>query len=85
MWKITYQPRAFKVFSKLDNNSQEKLIDYLEKIANNPEAFGKPLSNNLKGFWRYRVGDYRIICDLRKQELVVLVIDIGHRSKIYAK
>jgi len=85
MWKITYQPRAFKVLSKLDNNSQEKLIDYLEKIASNPEAFGKPLSNNLKGFWRYRVGDYRIICDLRKQELIVLVIDIGHRSKIYAK
>ncbi len=85
MWKLTYLPQAVKILKKLDNPSKEKILDYLQKIAANPESFGKPLSANLKGFWRYRVGDFRIICDLRKNELAVLVIDIGHRSKIYKK
>ena len=52
-------------------------------MALNPIMFGKPLSANLKGFWRYRVEDYRIICDVRDKELVVLVVKIGHRSKVY--
>jgi mRNA interferase RelE/StbE len=85
MWKITYLPQAVKILKKLDGDSKEKILDYLEKVALKPESFGKVLSSNLKGFWRYRVGDYRIICDLRKNELTVVVIDIGHRSKIYKK
>ncbi|MBU6140465.1 MAG: type II toxin-antitoxin system RelE/ParE family toxin [Proteobacteria bacterium] len=85
MWQITYQPRTIKTLKKLDSASREKILNYLENASQSPEAFGKALSNNLKGFWRYRVGDYRIICDLRKKELLVLVIDIGHRSAIYKK
>lgn len=85
MWEIRYQPQVLKFLKKLDRQSQEKILDYLEKIAaaKNPESFGKPLSANLAGFWRYRIGDYRVICDIRKKEFIVLVIDIGHRSNIY--
>ncbi len=83
MWQITYSREAVKLLKKLDGSSREKILNYLESVARNPESFGKPLSKNLKGLWRYRVGDYRIICDLRKKELLILVIDIGHRSKIY--
>ena len=48
-----------------------------------PRARGKALSANLKGFWRYRVGDIRIICEIVDMELVIAVIDIGHRRSIY--
>lgn len=48
-----------------------------------PRAFGKALTANRSGQWRYRVGDYRILCEIRDDEVIVLVIDVGHRSKIY--
>lgn len=44
---------------------------------------GKALSGNKAGFWRYRVGDYRIICDIEDEELVILVVEVNHRSKVY--
>jgi mRNA interferase RelE/StbE len=44
---------------------------------------GKPLTGSLKGYWRYRVGDYRIICELRDEELLILVIEIAHRREVY--
>nr|CBI77786.1 conserved hypothetical protein [Bartonella rochalimae ATCC BAA-1498] len=46
-------------------------------------AIGKPLRGQLSGLWRYRVGDYRILCDLYDKELVVLVLAVGHRKNIY--
>ncbi|MBU6338666.1 MAG: type II toxin-antitoxin system RelE/ParE family toxin [Rickettsiales bacterium] len=85
MWKIQYHQQSLKSLEKLDRISQEKIYNYLNKISNskNPENFGKALSANLKGFWRYRVGDYRIVCEIKKNELIIIIIDIGHRSTIY--
>lgn len=85
IWTIVYRPGLLKSIRKLDNKTQESVRNYLEKIANtkNPEDFGKPLSGNLKGFWRYRVGDYRIVCDIIKKELVILLIEVEHRSRVY--
>jgi mRNA interferase RelE/StbE len=56
------------------------------KITNlkNPRDFGKSLQGDLSDLWRYRVGDYRIICEIKDEELIILVVAIGHRSKIYA-
>ncbi|MFA5057326.1 MAG: type II toxin-antitoxin system RelE/ParE family toxin [Opitutaceae bacterium] len=71
---------------KLDRQAQIEIVAYLdERIAgsDDPPRFGKPLRKDLKGLWRYRVGDCRIICDIRRGELVVLVIRVGHRSRIY--
>ncbi len=85
IWKIEYLPDPKKFLNKLDSSVKIQIFSYLRKISltEDPTSFGKPLSSSLKGFWRYRVGDYRIICEIRKKELIILVIDIGHRSKIY--
>jgi len=48
-----------------------------------PRAFGKPLKADLKGLWRYRVADYRLICSIQDQRLVVLVLKVGHRRDVY--
>jgi len=76
-----------KDIRKLDQRIQKKIKDYLEKkisILDDPRILGKSLQGNLSGLWRYRVGDYRIICEIRDEELIVLVVAIGHRSKIYS-
>jgi mRNA interferase RelE/StbE len=62
------------------------ILRYLrERIANcdDPRRFGKALSHNKADLWRYRVGDYRIICEIQDRKLVVLVIAVGHRREIY--
>lgn len=84
-WEIEYLPIAKRFLKKLDSTSVIKILSYLRKIslADNPDRFGKPLSSNLKGFWRYRVGDYRLICDIKKKKLLIIVVEIGHRSKVY--
>ena len=85
-WQIKLNPRTEKQFLKLDKSAQRKILRYLqEKIASseNPRLFGKALQGNKKGLWRYRVGDYRIICQILDQELLILVVKIGHRKNIY--
>ncbi len=56
-----------------------------KKVQNmeNPRQLGKPLSGDMSGFWRYRVEDYRVICEIIDGELLVLVIKIGHRKEVY--
>ena len=84
-YQIKFNEKARKQFAKIETQLQQKILKYLlkESLLNKPTTFGKPLSKRLKGLWRYRVGNYRIICDIRKTELVILVVEIGHRSKIY--
>jgi mRNA interferase RelE/StbE len=85
-WKIEYDPGALQDLKKLDRAVQREIIDYIDnRIANarTPRDFGKPLRGSRFGLWRYRVRDYRIICELQEKRLVVLVVAIGHRSTIY--
>ena len=85
-WKIEYDPRALQDLKKLDRAVQREIIDYMDnRIANarTPRDFGKPLRGSRFGLWRYRVRDYRIICELQEKRLVVLVVAVGHRSTIY--
>lgn len=85
-WKIEWDDRARKELRKLDSSVQKKILSYLRShIADttNPRLFGHGLSGNKVGLWRYRVGDYRIICKLEDNALVVLVIGLGHRKEIY--
>ena len=53
------------------------------KPTDNPRGIGKALKGNLSGYWRYRVGDYRIICQIQEAELIILVIELGHRKGVY--
>ena len=85
-WTIEYDPRALKDLKKLDRTIQREILDYMDERvakAQDPPDCGKPLRASRFGLWRYRVRDYRIICELQEKRLVVLVVAVGHRSTIY--
>jgi mRNA interferase RelE/StbE len=71
---------------KLDKTTAKRLVSFLREVVADsagPRTRGKPLAGPLRGLWRYRVGDYRVICELIDERLVVLVVRLGHRSRIY--
>ena len=85
-WKVKFLETAEKQLEKLDKATCRTLNRYIaERLATpeDPRCFGKPLSGNLKEFWRYRVGDYRIICNILDQEILILVVRIAHRREVY--
>lgn len=85
-WRIELSSSAEKSLSKLDRQTAKRIITFLrERVAagEDPRASGKALSGPLAGRWRYRVGDYRIVCEIEDGRLVVLVLTVGHRSEIY--
>ena len=85
-WVYRFDSRAFKELKKLGKQSQREIISYLDERVigeGNPRQFGKGLKADLAGLWRYRVGDYRIICQISEGELLVLVVAVGHRKDIY--
>ncbi len=84
MYKINLSKRAEKNLDKLDKQTRERIIDFLyTKVRVEPLKHREPLHGNKKGFYKYRVGDYRIICEIKNSELTILVIEIGHRREIY--
>lgn len=87
MYKIRFEEKAQKAFFKLDGSTQRNIIEYFDQkgLLLNPKSFGKNLLYNHKGNWRYRVGNYRIICRIEEKELVILVFAVGHRKDIYKK
>lgn len=83
-YSVIFTERSRKQFSKLNKDIQVRIIEYLEKkVINSPLECGKSLTGNKKGLWRYRIGDYRVICNISNKQLLVLVIDIGHRKDVY--
>lgn len=84
-WAVEYDRDAVKTLKKLDKPVAAKIVSYLDEVGEqqNPRTQGKGLSGNLAGLWRYRVGDYRIICDLLDDQLVIVAVDLGHRSQVY--
>lgn len=85
-WTIEFDPRAARALKKLDRTIRREIADFLHNRiakAENPRRFGKPLKGLKFGLWRFRVRDYRIISRLRDDRLVVLVVEVGHRSTIY--
>lgn len=86
IWKVEFTPAADKHFARLDRAWQRRIIAYMEKeIAHldDPRVRGKPLTGELRGLWRYRIGDYRAICRITESTVTILVIQIGHRSDVY--
>lgn len=85
-FRIQTTTRFDKEFKKLDRYTQKLLKAWIEKYlvgCDNPRAFGKGLSANRAGQWRYRIGDYRLICYINDNELIILALSIGHRKEIY--
>ncbi|MDD6119462.1 MAG: type II toxin-antitoxin system RelE/ParE family toxin [Selenomonadaceae bacterium] len=87
-YRVETTARFRKEFKKLDRYTQKILKSWIEKHligCEDPRATGKGLTANLAGLWRYRVGDYRLICEIEDEELVILTLTVGHRSEIYRK
>jgi mRNA interferase RelE/StbE len=85
-WTVKLSDDAKRDLQKLDKPIQKRIAAFLQEriqAAENPRASGKALQGNLSGLWRYRVGDYRLLCRVEDEELIVLVIEIGHRREIY--
>ena len=86
IWKVKWRDSARKELRKLDGAAQQKILKYLRnRIATDedPKRFGKALTSNWKGLWRYRIGDYRLICQIEEDGLTVLVVVVGHRKDVY--
>jgi len=85
-WTIDYTDSARKQLLKLDKQTARRIVDFMDtRVASvdDPRGTGKALSGPLGGFWRYRVGDYRVVCDIQDGALRVLVVAVGNRREIY--
>lgn len=86
-WTIEFRAKAEKQLARLGKQEATRIVSFLDKrlaAHENPRELGQALKGHaLGGYWRYRVGDYRLICDIQDQRLVVLVIEIDHRRQVY--
>lgn len=88
MWRLEFSKRADKQLSKMDPGTRRVILSWLLKNidgCSDPRSHGKGLVGDRSGEWRYRVGDYRVLCEIRDKELVVLAIEIGHRNEVYKR
>lgn len=85
-YAVETTPRFEKEFKKLDRYTQRMIKAWIEKNlvdCENPRAHGRGLKANRNGQWRYRIGDYRLICLIQDNELVILTLAVGHRKEVY--
>lgn len=84
-WRVEYSPRAAKALRRLDRPVARRVFDGVERLAglDDPTTACKALTGPMSGLWRLRVGDYRVILDIRRDEVVIVALDLGHRSRIY--
>ena len=85
-WKIELEKNAVKEIKKLDTIVAKRLIGFLSRLEklDDPRSIGEALKgSSLNAFWKYRVGDYRLICEINDKRIVVIVVKIGHRKNIY--
>lgn len=82
-WRVEFSSSAAKAFAKLDRPFQARLTRYLEnRVLANPRKQGTAMKGDQHA-WRYRVGDYRLICDLRDADRTLYVVKVGHRRDVY--
>ena len=87
-YSVETTPRFDKEFKKLDRYTQKMIKAWIVKNlvgCENPRVHGKALTANRIGQWRYRIGDYRLICLIKDNELIILAMTIGHRREVYEK
>lgn len=84
-WKIEFDKKAKKEFASLDKTAQKQIDKFLLKLmkSTNPRQLGESLKGNLQSFWRYRVGNYRLICTIEDDIVTVLVLRVKHRKEVY--
>ncbi len=87
-YKIIFTDKAKKQLKKIDKYTASLILGWLEKNvenSTNPRQYGKGLIGDKSGQWRYRIGNYRVICEIEDSRVIVLVLEIGHRRDIYNK
>ncbi len=84
-YELRFSTMATKQLRKLDHTEAARIVVYLEAVASldDPTVRGKNLTGEYGGIWRYRIGDYRALCDIDKNRLTILTLAISHRSKSY--
>ncbi len=84
VWKIEVTREAEKGLARIDQQEAKRIItDLRKRVALNPRQSGKALQGDLSGLWRYRIGDYRFLCDIKDADVCVLVIRVAHRKEVY--
>jgi mRNA interferase RelE/StbE len=87
-YSVFFTESGQRSLNKLDEPVKDMILAWIIKNlegSTNPTSIGLALKGHLKGFWRYRIGKYRIIAEINKQELIILVIEVGHRKNIYLR
>lgn len=84
-WTIKIDSKAAKFLKSLDKTAKQRIEQAIDQLAasDNPRNTGKALQGSLSGLWRYRIGDYRLLCRILDGALIILVVEIGHRKQIY--
>jgi mRNA interferase RelE/StbE len=85
-YDVEVSERFKKEFRKLDGYTQKIIRAWINKNlvgCTDPRQHGKGLTSNRSGQWRYRIGDYRLICEIKENELIILALSVGHRRDIY--
>ncbi len=88
MFKVEISEEALKQFKKLDKQIAKLIFAWIRKHlvdTTDPRKQGKSLVGDKKSIWRYRIGDYRLLCNIYDDKLIILVIEVGHRREVYQK
>ena len=86
-YTVVYSKQSIKELKKLNRSIAVFIKSWIEKNlvgCENPRIHGKALKGNLATLWRYRIGDYRLVCDIRDNECIILAVAIGHRREVYS-
>lgn len=85
-WSLEFTEKASKDFNKLDTEIYRRVTHFIDNSllkTDNPRLLGKQLSGNLKEYWSYRIGDYRLICEIHDHKLTIIAVKIAHRRDVY--
>jgi len=85
-WRVEFLPAADKAFGRLDRQQQHRIQKFIQTRLHtsvDPHTLGEAYTGPLKGYWKYRVGDYRLVCEIQAKTQTVLVVAIGDRKDIY--
>lgn len=84
-YKVLISDKAENDFSRLDKSIQTRIFKYLKKIEErkDPRTLGEPLQDNLAAYWKYRIGDYRLVVEIQDEKLIVLLLVVAHRREVY--
>ena len=85
VWQFEFSDEFTKALKKLDRPTRAAIKDYLDRVAEleDPRSRGKGMTANLSGYWRYRIGDYRVLAEIQDAKLVIIAVAVGHCSSVY--